>query len=538
MRYALRYSSAYGDVQDFIVGLEVEDFSNLGFCVVKGRLLLLDGVSYGERYLAVYVNGEKVRHIYVPENRWIGGTPDGQVIELRDSTDPDYGIEIEDCGDWADPLYDPFYFAEEFEATASGSISFHWNAFKGVLADNPTLVMQGTGSGQITNLKLLGLKRFSSTDPVPNRPTFGQLTCVLSDVAGTRTLEIYAGSQLIASGSRAGNGTIILTAQNQSQVSGECTVTYTADATFLATCHWPLGYQLHWSLSPLVFPRTPEAVLEDDGTSNLFRYVTQRLTSAPGLYYCAVLAIGDTNQVPTSTTATGTVTIVAYPASPARFAYLDGDATNTRVRFTAQDNTSTFNIYESDLDAAPGLTTPAYTLAAGIGDRTQALTALGAGVTGIRTLLLKAVSSGGVESQNALQLQIEYENGTVVPGRPNQPVPTGPPTVDGLDFTVNVRYDARGQSAYPAYIQLFLSPVGTPIDWFNPAATVDITALANSQVEIDVEATVLTAGAYIYGLRAMSLALWTDGNENTYPTYFSEAVPTDVGDVEIVVRRS
>jgi hypothetical protein len=67
----------------------------------------------------------------------------------------------------------------------------------------------------------------------------GVLYWKLADTAGTRTVELYKNSDgeaanLVASGSRAGDGAITLTAQNSSGLSGSVTVAYTIDDADLA----------------------------------------------------------------------------------------------------------------------------------------------------------------------------------------------------------------------------------------------------------------------------------------------------------------
>jgi hypothetical protein len=79
--------------------------------------------------------------------------------------------------------------------------------------------VDGDTAGQLTGLGIDG-------------PTSGKLYWKLKDSAGTRSLSISRdryGFDLVASGSRAGDGAIVLEERNQSKVSGLVTVNYTAD---------------------------------------------------------------------------------------------------------------------------------------------------------------------------------------------------------------------------------------------------------------------------------------------------------------------
>jgi hypothetical protein len=93
------------------------------------------------------------------------------------------------------------------------------------------IVEAGDAANQLSNWVLAGGDN--------NNTNNGVLYWKLTDVAGTRTVSLYknsdgAAGNLVAQGSRAGNGSITLTAQNASGLSGTVTVTYSGDDVTLA----------------------------------------------------------------------------------------------------------------------------------------------------------------------------------------------------------------------------------------------------------------------------------------------------------------
>jgi hypothetical protein len=318
----------------------------------------------------VYINGRKIAHCFVDSTGLLN-----YIVPSIDAFADDYSVWIEDAGDWSDDMYDPDFEAVEFEALCSKSIVLQWVAV-------PLLKLRGTDSVQLFNLSLTGLKRFENCKKINNRPLWGEIDVVVYDTAGTRTVELQMNGEILCSGSRVGDGVITLVEQNRSMLSGEIEILYIADVPVgqvFITAFWPREYQVHYSTSPLVFPRTPEKVVPDNGFAKVFRYSTPRLNA--GIYNCAVLQVSDAGIVQTSASTIDTKEIKDIPAAPCRLAYLDGDTTNTRLIFNSFDNTSSFNVYDSgiiteDAPASPRMTAPDFVEGPGLGQHTIILSPL------------------------------------------------------------------------------------------------------------------------------------------------------------------
>lgn len=97
-------------------------------------------------------------------------------------------------------------------------------------------IRESSGSAQVTGWTLKGVNR-NNSDSKSNTNAL-TLFWTLTDSGGTRTVKLYknsskAANQEVASGSKAGDGEITLTASNASGITGTVTVTYTANDTGL-----------------------------------------------------------------------------------------------------------------------------------------------------------------------------------------------------------------------------------------------------------------------------------------------------------------
>lgn len=111
----------------------------------------------------------------------------------------------------------------------------------------------GYGSGfnaTITGDTLTQLSALSFVHATNSNTNAGTLYWNLTDTAGTRTLNVYKDSgktQLVATGSRVGDGVMFLHQQNNSGLGGMATVTYTANDTNTNT--FTAGFNLESSFS-------------------------------------------------------------------------------------------------------------------------------------------------------------------------------------------------------------------------------------------------------------------------------------------------
>lgn len=522
MRPGMWTSSAPGDVEDMIKTLDVKAYPAIG--TGTARFTPADG--YGDRYFGIYTNGLKNAHIFVEE-----GTEAQSQFALSQSQE-DMGIHIEDLGDWATEDYDPDYNAVDFELESAKSIRMDWRgdltfSTKG---DHPT-------SPQLTNIELTGLKRFTNCSPINNRPQIGELNVTISNSGSVRTVNVYKGNLLAATGFRTGDGTINLTPQNDLDIGGSINITYTGDVAFgviTIEAHWPVQYNIHYSTSALVFPRTPEAVLYDDGRSNIFSFVTGRLQNA-GTYNCAILQVSDTNVPKTTTTQISTVVMNDFPSIPLRLAYKQGDSTNTVIRWTAPDASYTYNVYVSALDGAVDMSTIAVTVGAGSGERTATLPTLGAGVTGKRLVIVRSVD-GGIEEKNSTILELEYDTGVRVTPRPNSPTIGLQPVVNGDEITVQCNYNNQKAKGMAIFGQLFVWPYAdgpSGADYANPDDEDEFPLAENGNASVSLSASGFSKGWYYVGVRAATL----DGTQDTGTKYalvwVSTDVPNDVDDFTV-----
>jgi hypothetical protein len=109
---------------------------------------------------------------------------------------------------------------EEFESESAG-VKFTISAQQGITET-------GDENNQLSDWSFTGAKKGVNTD------RDGKLYVTLTDVSGTRTVSCYKDpsrtqQHLVCQGSRSGNGTVTLTEQNNSGLSGSVSVTYTAN---------------------------------------------------------------------------------------------------------------------------------------------------------------------------------------------------------------------------------------------------------------------------------------------------------------------
>lgn len=454
MKPGMRTSSFPGDAADALLELSVAPTAGGAAAVVRFR----PTTGYGDRRYAAYVNGRRATTVFVAE----GQTGRAALMSPADAAGR-FSLLLEDLGDWEDAAYDPEFVALRFEEETATGLRWEWAA-------TPELLCRGDTQAQFSSWTLSGLKRFSNCAVVPGRPTRGRLEVRLSDAAGVRTVSLYAGRALVARGSRTGDGSVTLTARNDSGLSGFVNVSYSTEVgageVFLAA-RWPGSHQVHYSPSGLSFPRTPEAVVADDGSGNLFHYASGPLPA--GNYYAAVLPVSDTGQAAAGATAQ-TAAVVGPPAPPTGLAYQSGDAAATVIKWTASATPgATYNLYDSPLDGVTDLSAPGATHSAGSGELTQTLPAA-TGFPGVRRVLVRAVA-GGVEEKNAALLEIEYDAaGNRVPPRPNPPRLCGLSVSAGRTVMVEATTFDADEKAAPATAELYLARLTDAFDYEAPAA--------------------------------------------------------------------
>lgn len=284
-------------------------------------------------------------------------------------------------------------------------------------------------AGQLENWDLSGVVRFANCYP-GLVPTEARLDLELLDDAGTRTLNLYCRGTLVATGSRSGDGTIVLQEVNGSGISGEVEVTYTADVLLtdeaFVALRWPARYEIHADLAanwPLTFPRTPEAVVYDTGKGGVLAGMLTGL--AAGSYSYLVRAVSDTEAEGTNTTAQETLALPGRPEPPGVpvLQSSPGNYTNTKIEFAKSPTVGvSYRYFQSPaMDEPADLRTEITPASESVGAELVSVTlpAYASG-TGVREVVVVAVA-GGIEDPFRVGLRIEYASGAIVPPRPNAP---------------------------------------------------------------------------------------------------------------------
>ena len=337
------------------------------------------------------------------------------------------------------------------------------------------------------------------------------------------------GGHKIAEGSRSGDGSITLAAQNSSGVTGTVNVTYTADiaagVAFL-DIRWAKKYEIHVDT---VLTKT----LKDQGLANHQAAVVGPL--ATGNRDIQVRAISDTG---VSGTLSGAITksIPGRPNPPGAISYTSGTRANTVVSFEASTTSgATYRLYDSAYDEPIDFTTVAATRAAGSGTLTLTLPDMGSNSAAKRRICIVALD-GGIEDGLRRRLVLEYDStGAFVPQRPNIPGFSFKSVTSGRKLTVDYSYNKREQKGTAQDINLYVFKEGDAISY----ASADATAvLGTDPIEVGtLNFTPASDGWYFYIVRTATSG--GDLSENTQlmgPVYLSNttlAAPANVA-VEVL----
>lgn len=522
MRLGMWTSSLLGDTQDWVLRLEA-NLNQLGQFVHGSCELREDAIS---RYWAIYLNGLKTEvQTYIEDTTFKFNTP---AIGLKDSI----CISVEECGDWADYGYDPDMGPIEYEALTAEHITFSWKPSISIIEYG------NSGYSEFSSWSLSGLKRYTNVGQDENRNTiFGWLDLELVTVSSVHTLNLYNGIQLVATGSRTGNGSITLAQANKSGITGSVSLIYGSDITkgvVKLSLKWPKQYQIHYSTGTLSFPRTPEHTVYDDGSSDYFKYTTGKLTA--GVYNTSIVAVSE-EDVQETTPIVEQETIIAKVKFPYALKYYDGNSTNTRISFYAPNAAYTYKIYRSaSLNEPPDMANP-ITEGAAAGEHIVSLPNYGSGISGKSYIIVRSVN-GGVESYQDTSLTITFSSGVVDMGKPIEPRIMRI-TKSGLDLTVVTEYNHVASNCYPAKIQLFVVPYTSSFNYSSPKDEV-VTATFNEFYKsiTTLNYTVLSSGFYKVAVRALAFDMITqDINTNYKVVYLNNSAPTTASSKDVRVSR-
>jgi len=432
-------------------------------------------------------------------------------------------------GDWSAAGYDvsaqQLYFealrAERIRVTVTPSLQYFANH----------------GSTQFSSWSLTGLQRFTNCAPYARRPTYGALDIRLVTSGGVRTLTLMAAGTPVMSGTRtvaAGDGSITVAALNSSGASGSVVLTYSADIALAdgkqVLVRWPASYPVHYRTSTFAapdFPRTEEGIVTDDGRSNSFVFRSGAL--AANTYYVLARQRDDTANDSTNLDGGGVAaTVVGVPAAPGAPAYSSGGAAATVISFTASTTSlATYNIYDSGVEGVIDMTAVSGTRAAGSGTLTHTLAAISGSFTGTRYVIVRSVSTGGVEDGNSNTLAIEYSSGVVILPRPPKPGVGTAITTSGRAITVPCFVNTADQAVAASTLKIWLVAVGTPIDYtLAESASVSVPAAIRTNVNVNITATAGSDGDYRFGVKTVSAAGTQSNNTDEYgPFRLTTTVP-------------
>ncbi len=272
-------------------------------------------------------------------------------------------IFVEDAGDY--PSFDspddvPYEDAQAQDSLTARRFTTSWTA-------NYELSTIRDDS-QLSSITISGAARGFNCRVMPERPTRATLTYSVSSVGSDHTVRFWNGVNLVAEGTRTGNGAVTCSPVNGSGLTVAATLTFSTDLTqdiAQIEVRWPAAYQIHYSTSSLSFPRTPEATVNDNGG---IRFTFQSPLLSNGSYNYNVLAVDDEGNVETSPPTPGDSPLVINAAPDATAGVVVSIVTISgkkyvQVNWTA--DSSSHDIYLSEQPNAPINFGAAYNVASG-----------------------------------------------------------------------------------------------------------------------------------------------------------------------------
>jgi hypothetical protein len=426
-----------------------------------------------------------------------------EVSIANDVSDASCYVYIEDFGLWPmDPhtTIDPGCWAQAEESTFGTRISFGW--------ESPSTFSQANGGvsdvwgdTQLTNISITGMERFTNVEQVPDIPTRGRLSYAIYNNAGTYTIRWFRAALIVAEGTITGNGSVVCSEVNDSGLEVTCTITYTGPVlTSTAYVHliWPESYQVHYSQSALVFPRSPEMVALDIGGD---KFAARSTVLAAGSWNCALLPVRDgVAQAAGITTTTKTINTV--PAA-ATLGTPTGNAAATTIHWTVGEAGCTYKVYSSLIGEPPNLgdfSTPAVVGPTAV-DATSAVIPAVAGAPGRIGVIVRA-TKGGIQETTDSILWIEYDSGgAIISTRPNRASITKVST-SGLTLTVEGTVLSAEKDIAAAGLDLFVVAIGSSFDFTTPQATIALGAAVVGVQKANLSYTAPGAGWYKVAIRA------------------------------------
>jgi hypothetical protein len=344
-------SSAAGDPADLLRSLELTPMGS----VVLVRALAAPG--YGGHNWAAYVNG-----IYTGVIVRGNASPEipFEFVLSAPSESTKVSVLLLDVGDWVSIDLDDAPTVDvlsTLEGSNGSVLALAWGEkytvepVRNIAASSEEPVITLTGARRGINL---GEHELS---------TRGRLVVEQLHFDGAYHVTLYADGRPVAFGAAQDSGgsipaaPIALLEVDGSGLTGTYTFSahapdeFTLDDYAYCDVRFAKSYQIHYSTSALVFPRTAQATVLDTGGE--LRYAWRSLELAAGTYNYTVLYVDDEDNAQTSAIpGPYTLTIAAAaPLEPTGLA-ASGTAANPLISWTVGVAGCTFTVYAGEIDAS------------------------------------------------------------------------------------------------------------------------------------------------------------------------------------------
>ena len=531
MRYGSPHSSGYGEPENHFqyAFIDTASLSTSGYTSFIYRFKLRSG--WGNSFVLLYVNGKRITNVWTPEGQEMlirlpvpFGSKKFSVLPLR-------------IGHLADDAYSATNVARALELKECDTPTLDWLSVPEIM---PLIGDGGYTSAWVLN----GLEQGLNCALVENHNSWGRLALDLAVATGIVTVTLTFNGTIVAQGSATILGvpfTVTLDEQNDSGLSGSCTVSNTVVTTAGATltARWPVSYKIKRGTV------NPPTVVIDTVAAKIgetFRW-TEPAALANNVYYYRIVPVTDTSEDGTPSAVLSVVVAIA-PEPPTALQYVSGAAAATVIKFKNSATAgATYNLYGvAAIGGVPSMIEPLASYAAGTPSawHTETLPAI-TGYAGIAYFILRA-TSGGVEEKNCATLALEYDGtGVYVPARPNTPVLNlANSSIVGKAASLFGTYDHTNETGVATILKLFVRTPGGSYNFAAPVGTGGTLAAFGNIKSGTVAYTFPANGFYYVTLLAATAGgtLSDPANLIEQQIYVSDDVPAGVSTPEIQLTRS
>lgn len=457
MYYSMVYG-AYGDPDYHIKDMRVESTAS-GLSVS-----IYPAANLGDTYYQVYVNNVFAAVIYCPEGRY------SETVTVPAPVASEYQVTAFRIG--SNSTIDMSDFARIYDV-GSSFVTANWSWDYEIIGTADSDFFSSWSLTGITVSRVLP----------GSKPTRGNIPVSMTVSGGTATITLGN----LAQGSGAVGGSVTLSAINSSGVSGSVTVDAlaTTESSTLSV-RWPRSMSI---LRDTVSPPTTEVASVPYNNLDTASYVD---SVSPDTYYYAFRAVSDTDDVGDASSPE-TVVVSGAPEPPTDIAYSSGNAAATVIGWTVSDTVgATYNVYFQNIDD-PYMDTGAATQTEIAGSTSTTLPAV-TGYPGIARVIIRS-ESAGIEEKNIETVTLEYDaSGNIVSARPNIPEIEGVAVSSGLTIAVTAIYDATGEDASPATVELFTRTAAGSYNFLSPDNSAALGSRVNGDTVANLSHTLLASG--------------------------------------------